>query len=319
MTSSKLLKAVERDLHGQPECSSECSREQQFGLQIRRAASPQAMASLQAQAQKMVALEAVDLEDHRRMGTKRVLATWRRLVVALMTMLATARNQMVVDHLMNREEPEEIPEETTQNIQQPREKKKVTKGPMAQGIGAPLRKSEAHKNFPMKIAECNHPPDALRCRGNQAMKWWVCTRCGSRWSRPEEKELENEERQKVTTTEDAPKLKDRQGREFPQFLPAPRGRPQQGARMVTVPPRGRPQTDRETTASSSTGPAPSSTKPPESSRVRRAPHGLRPTQRAKTPTRNALPETFELNTDNEDWDDVAMTNPNEQDVPAGSY
>ncbi|CAE7188254.1 unnamed protein product [Symbiodinium sp. KB8] len=318
MTSRSPLMAVEHDLTGQPECSSECSHEQQFGLQIRRAESPPAMASLQAQAQKMVALQAADLEDHRRLGSKRSLATWRRLVVALMTMLATARNQMVVDYLMNREEPEEIPQETTPNPQQPKTKKKAVKGPLAQGIGAPLKKSEAHKNFPMKISECNHPPDALRCRGNQTMKWWVCTRCGSRWSRPEEKELENEEHQKVVTTEDAPKLRDRQGREFPQFLPAPRGRPQQGARMVTVLPRGRPQTDREAATSSSTGHVPSSTKPPESSRVRRTPHGLRPTQRAKTPTRSELPETYELNTDNEDWDDVPMINPNEQDVPTGS-
>ena len=73
-------------------------------------------------------------------------------------------------------------------------------------IGAPLKKSVAHKNFPMRVAECNHPPDALRCRGNQVAKWWVCTRCGSRWNRPTEKDLENNTTETVKVSEVAPKV-----------------------------------------------------------------------------------------------------------------
>ena len=44
-----------------------------------------------------------------------------------------------------------------------------------------------------------------------------------------------------------------------------------------------------------------------SSKTRRTPTGLRAAQRSKTPTRAEAVETFEINTDNETWSDVAMT------------
>ena len=85
-------------------------------------------------------------------------------------------------------------------------------------------------------------------------------------------------------------------------------------------PQGKPQTKREAAASSSTGPMRSSTGTSETSRIRRTSHGLRPAQRAKTPTRTeTLPETYELNTDAEDWDDAPMINPNDGDMPNGSF
>ncbi|CAE7655781.1 GIP [Symbiodinium sp. CCMP2592] len=59
----------------------------------------------------------------------------------------------------------------------------------------------------MKVHECSHPADALRCRGNQAARWWVCTRCGSRWDRPEESGTTSAASTKaVNVDEKAPKL-----------------------------------------------------------------------------------------------------------------
>ena len=76
-------------------------------------------------------------------------------------------------------------------------------------------------------------------------------------------------------------------------------------------------TIKEERASASTGPMPSSTATPAASRVRQTPHGLRAVRRAKTPTRAAVPETYELNTDHEDWDDAEMVNPNDTAVNDG--
>ncbi|CAE7779821.1 unnamed protein product, partial [Symbiodinium necroappetens] len=268
--------------------------------------------------------EAADLTEGRRMGVKKCQAAWRRLTMALVALLSTARSQMVVDHLMQRQQEELEPERTEKPLPNDRIKKK-TNVDMAMGIGKPLRKSDVHKEFPMKVTECNHPADALRCRGNQAMKWWVCTRCGSRWDRPGEKTNSGSPATSSTATsrvqvdEKAPKLVSVRGQEFPHFLPAPRGRPQQGAREVTLSQTGAPKTNKESAASSSTGPMPFSTAPPTKTRARMTPHGVREVRRSKTPTRTGGPETYELNTDHEDWADAEMINPNNAEPNARGW
>ena len=47
----------------------------------------------------------------------------------------------------------------------------------------PGQGKEDLKKKTMEPAMCQHPDSAMKARGNQAEKWWLCTQCCSRWER----------------------------------------------------------------------------------------------------------------------------------------
>ena len=256
----------------------------------------------------MAAAEAADTPpDNKRMSVPKRLAAWKRLTLAVIQILVTARQQMIVDHIGTKgaQETHEEKDDTPSGSTKRRVKKE---GPMAQGIGSQLNKSAAHQRFLVDVGQCQHPSDALRCRGNQRAKWWTCAHCGARWARPEEVPASSAtSAAPVTVVEEAPKIRtNRQG--YPSYLPPPKGKPEQGPREVLVD-QGTVKTVRhQPDTPQSIGPKSSSETPkamPKENttrgRTRMTSDGLRPIQRAKTPTGvTALPETFEINSE-EEW------------------
>ena len=51
------------------------------------------------------------------------------------------------------------------------------------GFGDPLPASKSRFTGRGDPASCIHRVDWLKARGNQALKWWTCGACGSRWQR----------------------------------------------------------------------------------------------------------------------------------------
>ena len=193
-----------------------------------------------------------------------------------------------MDHIVTKGN-QEISEDVDEAPSGSTSKRNKNGGPMAQGIGSQMKKSVAHRKFLVDVGQCQHPADALRCRGNQRAKWWTCTHCGARWSRPEEVPASSATTASpVTVVDEAPKIRsNRQG--YPSYLPPPKGKPEQGPREAET-----AQNIRSTF--SSAAPKAATTR----GRTRMTSEGLRPIQRAKTPTGvNHLPETFEINSENE--------------------
>ncbi|CAE7633607.1 unnamed protein product [Symbiodinium necroappetens] len=185
--------------------------------------------------EQMAAEEAAGVEPlrPRAMGTAKCESAWRRLVKALMLMLVTARQQMVLDYL-NKRSLENEPEVSRVDPNDAK-KKDSKKGKtfdksvyIYQAIGRPLPTSHAHKEFPCSKRECQHPADALRCRANVQSHWWTCVRCGLRWDRPKETEENTLPELSVKPAYDTinghpKKLINSKGQEFPQVLPPPKG------------------------------------------------------------------------------------------------
>ncbi|CAE7266283.1 unnamed protein product [Symbiodinium natans] len=265
------------------------------------------MASLRDRALRMAEEEKKEEGSlpQRRMGSVKTMAAWKRLTTAVMVMLATARQQTLVDHWTRRSLEEE---KTVTEIQIPYKKKKdkvKRTGPVSQAIGNPLEQSKAHKEFPKTRQECNHPADALRCRGNAWTKWWTCARCGSRWNRPEEIQPTQPHPESSSSTtavvdDKAEKITTQRGQEYPRYLPAPRGRLEQGGDNQSQGEGGKAEASRpavdlhdlQVLEQRSENPSQrSSSKPKEASRV---PSGLRETRRTKTLPHSNGPEIYEM-------------------------
>ena len=164
------------------------------------------------------------------------MLAWKRLTLTLLQMIFTARSQLVIDYIGKRAaENDRTMEELEYQKYKSHVKEKVNKdksksGWINQGIGQPLGRSEAQKHWNFEVRNCNHPAEYLRCRANRHSKWWVCLQCGGRWERTESSPASS------STTVIAPELPQSQqlkeaktGKSYPQFLPAPRSRPQQGS------------------------------------------------------------------------------------------
>ena len=247
----------------------------------------------------------------RRMGEAKCEMAWKRLVKALILMLVTARQQMVLDHLNQRSielEPENSRTDPEDQSTKKKNKKTFNKNEyIFQGIGRPLPRSEAHKHFPTLPEKCQHPADALRCRANVNNHWWTCTRCGNRWQRLKEDEFNT--LPPVATMPDhhltdgfPTKLVNARGQEFPRVLPPPKARPQQGEREVVMERTGKvkvrtvgivestrtttpPAPTTTTATTSTTGPFTSSSRPPRMTASTRGSKASSSDRKSPSPTR----------------------------------
>ncbi|CAJ1434177.1 unnamed protein product [Effrenium voratum] len=146
----------------------------------------------------------------------------------------------VVDYLAKRAHQNDENEEHAKNKNQ-RSQVRKPKDPdreIPQGIGKPLPRSQAQKHWALEVKECQHPAEHLRCRANRHGSWWTCLLCGARWERLETPASASSS--KAPEAPQAKKLLLEKGVEYPQFLPAPRSRPEQGDLEVIVNRMGKP-------------------------------------------------------------------------------
>ncbi|CAJ1437918.1 unnamed protein product [Effrenium voratum] len=265
-------------------------------------------------------------EKVKKMGVAKCVHIWRRLVLALSTMLITARQQAVVDYLAKRAHQNDENEEHSKNKNQ-RSQVRKPKDPdreIPQGIGKPLPRSQAQKHWALEVKECQHPAEHLRCRANRHGSWWTCLLCGARWERLETPASASSS--KALEAPQAKKLILEKGVEYPQFLPAPRSRPEQGDLEVIVNRMGKPvvsthkkhdNCQKDNSDLKTAGPIKEpmhagiqvkQEKNDEDKKVRR-PSGLRTVRRSKTPNRDNKPEPelYELSSHSSEWEDEDMT------------
>ena len=225
-----------------------------------------ATSSLQASIYAMMDNEDKNDKTSRKMGTRKCETAWSRVVTALVLLLNTTRSQMVLDYLQKKGAVTDVGD--TENVGDKNKKLIKSKGKVnrtewiPQGIGKPLKRSTAQKFWEKEPNQCSHPAEYLRCRANRFDRWWVCLKCGSRWERFDVDHAASSTKTVVPETPDSQSLKTEEGT-YPQFLPAPRSKPDQGAvalklnkvgKIAMVPgdtgstTTGRPMTSRQETA-----------------------------------------------------------------------
>ena len=163
--------------------------------------------------------------------------SWRRLTMAVMLLISTTRQQMVLDYMQQKSLEMD---EDKGNVRDTKNKTKSKKDKGAwidQGIGAPLNRSTAQKHWAKEPKDCNHPGEYLRCRANCYSQWWVCLTCGSRWERLQQDKATSSTSTMVPETPEARQLRAKAGT-YPEHLPAPRSKPDQGNIQLEVDRRG---------------------------------------------------------------------------------
>ncbi|CAE7354719.1 unnamed protein product [Symbiodinium microadriaticum] len=127
----------------------------------------------------------------RRRGATWCERSWARIVMIMVRMIATARQQLVVDSLiLDAYAPSaSASSSTTAPAKSQPSKKKEAK--VRQGLGTQLSRSQAQTKWTLEPEQCPHEEQDLRMRGNQARHWWACLKCGSRWERVETDTVEN--------------------------------------------------------------------------------------------------------------------------------
>ena len=140
---------------------------------------------MQRRVQELVQGELDERQRHerRQRGSVWCQKAWARLVRVIVRMIITARDQMVVDALTVQPAPSSTASSST--APQPKRRHERQQRPLRQGLGPQMSRSQTQKVWPKEPEDCEHIQDQLRMRGNQAMHWWVCLNCGSRWERIE--------------------------------------------------------------------------------------------------------------------------------------
>ena len=150
------------------------------------------------------------------------LLGWRRVVLALLTLMATTRSEMVMEYLISKrgtmatEDMEEKKKDLTGR------KKKDPDSKIRQAIGKPLNRSQSQKKWNREVSSCAHEEEYLRHRAGKGHFWYTCLQCGGRWERLET--TSSSSTQVVQTTES----------NYPTYLPPPRSRPDLPTQKVTV-------------------------------------------------------------------------------------
>ena len=266
-----------------------------------------ANSSLQSAIYNLIDSDEDTKQKKKKMGEKKCEAAWFRIVTALLFMLRTTRQQMVLDYLQKKGNVEETVDVQDKKVKFQTATKKGKGTPIAQGIGAPLARSSTQKYWEKEPEECPHAAEYLRCRSNRFQTWWTCLTCGSRWERTNDT-TSGSTSLEVPETPDAKNLKTMVGT-YPKYLPAPKSKPQQGAIQLQVDRLGRVgPTPGDTGSTQGPIPKPKHHKPKglrdRSLSKERQMLGLRP---FRPPKRSTLAEgekeTQEL-VEEKSWDDV---------------
>ena len=177
------------------------------------------MSSLFQSVRKQMQME--DTETQQKPKANKLLG-WRRVVLALLTLMATTRSEMVMEYLISKrgtmatEDMEEKKKDLTGR------KKKDPDSKIRQAIGKPLNRSQAQKKWNREVSSCAHEEEYLRHRAGKGHFWYTCLQCGGRWERLET--TSSSSTQVVQTTES----------NYPTYLPPPRSRPDLPTQKVTV-------------------------------------------------------------------------------------
>ena len=146
-------------------------------------------------------------------------AGWKRLVLAIFLIFKNARSEMVMEYLRSRE-----PEYFDAQGDEIKEKKKHTRGKgmdpetvLRMGIGKPLTRSVAQKDWQFTTDICPHKSVFLRHRAGRGQHWFTCLQCGARWER-----LLLGESSASSSTMAVPATSNPQG--YPKTIPPPRYR-----------------------------------------------------------------------------------------------
>lgn len=182
-----------------------------------------------------------DLEKpkKKKMGPARCEAAWQRLTNAVIFLMVTTRQQMVLDYLQQKGMVHDEPDVRDKKTAAKSKAKKTTAEHIPQGIGQPLSRSSTQNHWELEIHQCPHAAEQLRCRSNRYQKWWTCLMCGARWERLETEARGSTELEAPEVPESS-SLKTRLG-SYPAHLPAPRSKPDQGTIPLKVDHRGRAQ------------------------------------------------------------------------------
>ena len=162
----------------------------------------------------------------RKMGNTKTVQAWKRLVSSLLTMMFTARSQMVVDHIQQRNVLEDEINEKNYPTTKTVKKKEKTEW-INQGIGKSMPRSTTQKYWPCEPETCQHPAEHL-AEPIVTGTWWTCLLCGSRWERTQGDKSASSS---TTVIPEAPHAKrlDTANGAYPEVLPAPKSKPEQGA------------------------------------------------------------------------------------------
>ena len=159
----------------------------------------------------------------------------------------------------------------------------------------------------------------MRCRANPRQRWWTCIQCGARWERLEADPSLSSSATEVPQMPEAKSLQTVVGT-YPEFLPAPRSKPEQGDIKLKVDVMGRIEPASGSSGSSHAMPnraSKTTTQRERSVSKERVPTGLRPIQPPKKtagpmPTFNVEddgPQELVISDEEKPWEQVEMVAP----------
>ncbi|CAJ1455174.1 unnamed protein product, partial [Effrenium voratum] len=300
------------------------------GYSIKLDNSWSAMASLKDRINKMV--HAKDPTVPKEPNPQRAKNAWRRMTLAIFTLIKAATDQLVVDYLVKSRKVEEELGAVSQTTMKKQTTKNVSQQVVRQGIGKPLTRSKAQKNWVHEPDVCPHVQEYLRHRAGRGYFWWTCLQCGSRWERNQLEETTAGSSSSSHLVVEKP-LKG----SYPEYLPPPRYRTDmnklvkvttkesdnvpksQGSILATeiknqATAMLEDQFNRDT-ENANAGPDGTITDKNNGKGNCRSKNrtltGVLPCRRSKTPTRKSAVDTeiYELNTDSDTLGDMEMVDP----------
>ena len=170
-----------------------------------------------------------------RNALQKIYAAWCRMVIMVFRTYLEIIQQSAADYLVSRNQgtmaslPSREPPATSK-------KQSKTESRVRRGIGQPLPRSTASKEWQFEPSTCAHAEEMLRQRGSKQMFWWTCLGCGSRWQRLEW-EMDHVENTKASSSTDRAKAGEQKvtaasSATYPARLPPPKSRPDLKALVI---------------------------------------------------------------------------------------
>jgi len=223
----------------QPADISSSKRSQEFQLADLRV--PQvADASLQDRVAAWLVADDQEMAESpiraHRSALQKIYAAWRRMIIMVFRTYLEILQQSAADYLVSRNQGTVV---SMPKHDLPVDKKSTKpEGRVRRGIGQPLPRSTASKEWQYEPSSCAHAEEMLRQRGSKQMFWWTCLGCGSRWQRLEW-EMDQVENAKTcaSSSTDRAKVKEQKvtassSATYPARLPPPKSRPDLKALVI---------------------------------------------------------------------------------------